>query len=82
MQSITDPAHSLLTIGAIATRLGVPLHRVEYVIRSRGIPASGRAGRLRVFAPEAITLIRHVLERHGKPAVGPAPLTSVEPMTV
>jgi hypothetical protein len=40
---------TLLTVGEIARRLGQPLHRVEYVIRSRNIPPAGWAGHARVF---------------------------------
>jgi len=43
-----DP-ETLLTVGEIARRLGQPLHRVEYVIRSRNIPPAGWAGHARVF---------------------------------
>ena len=42
-----------LTIGEIARRLGWPIHRVDYLIRSRGIEPELRAGNLRVF-PETI----------------------------
>lgn len=44
----------LLTVGEIAQRLGVPLHRVEYLIRSRGISPRSRAGQLRVFTEEDV----------------------------
>jgi hypothetical protein len=40
---------TLLTVGEIARRLGQPLHRVEYVIRTRNIPPAGWAGHARVF---------------------------------
>jgi hypothetical protein len=40
---------SLLTVGEIARRLGQPLHRVEYFIRTRNIPPAGWAGHARVF---------------------------------
>ena len=42
-----------LTTGEIARRLGWPVHRVDYLIRSRGIEPAIRAGNLRVF-PETI----------------------------
>lgn len=38
------------TVGEIARRLKAPVHRVEYVIRTRGIQPIGRAGNARVFA--------------------------------
>lgn len=42
----------LLTIGEISRLLGVELHRVEYIVRARGIRPVERAGRLRVFSQE------------------------------
>jgi hypothetical protein len=36
------------TTGAIAAKVGELVHRVEYIIRSRGIRPSGRAGNARV----------------------------------
>jgi hypothetical protein len=45
------------TVGEIARRLGHPVHRVEYVIRSRRIRPTGRAGNCRVFAEEDIIRI-------------------------
>ena len=38
-----------LTVGEIARRLGCPVHRIEYLIRSRGMRPSYRAGNARVF---------------------------------
>ena len=51
------------TIGEIARRLGVPTHRVEYVIRARAIRPCGRAGNARVFDEEAIESIRSEIDR-------------------
>ncbi len=38
------------TVGEIARRLGEPVHRVEYVIRARGLKPVAWAGHARVFA--------------------------------
>ncbi len=52
----------LRTPGVLAAELGVPLHRVEYVLQSRPhIQPSARAGRLRLYDREALALIRHEL---------------------
>ena len=40
---------SVPTVGAIARRYGVEVHRVRYVIQSRGIEPTGRAGNARIF---------------------------------
>ena len=50
------------TPGRIAAKLGVPLHRVDYVLRSRPyIVPSARVGRLRVFDAEGVACIRFEL---------------------
>jgi DNA-binding transcriptional MerR regulator len=46
MVATADP---LPTVGTIAARAKVPVHRVLYVIESRGIRPVGRAGNARVF---------------------------------
>ena len=48
----------MLTIGRIARRLQVPMHRVDYAIRTRRIRPVARAGTLRVFAVGQLDLIR------------------------
>ena len=45
------------TVGVIATDLAVPVHRVRYVIDSRGIQAIGRAGNARIFDAAAVARI-------------------------
>lgn len=47
----------------IADRLGVPLHRVNYVIDSRGIAPTATAGRIRLFDSEAVEAIADALRR-------------------
>jgi len=56
-------APSLPTIGEIARRLGVPTHRVEYIIRARGIRPCGLAGNARVFDEAGVEAIAAELER-------------------
>lgn len=43
----------LFTVGELARRAGVPVHRVTYVIETRGILPEGRAGQARVFSADA-----------------------------
>ena len=52
----------LRTPGVIASEIGVPLHRVIYVLRTRDyiVPAA-RAGRLRLYNSQAVAMIRHAL---------------------
>ncbi len=63
----------LRTPGVIAELLGVPLHRVQYVLRTRPhIRPAARAGRLRLYDNEAIAMICQELNaiearRAGKP---------------
>lgn len=52
----------LRTLGVLAADLDVPLHRVQYILQTRGhIKPSARAGRLRLYDHEAVALIRHEL---------------------
>ena len=51
------------TVGEIARRLGVAVHRVEYVISARGIRPHGRAGNARVFTESDVRRIASELRR-------------------
>lgn len=52
----------LRTPGVMAADLNVPLHRVQYVLRTREhIRPSARAGGLRLYDREALSLLRHEL---------------------
>lgn len=60
MSTSTTPR--LRTPGVLAELLGVPLHRVEYILRTRPhIRAAARAGRLRLYDNHALALLRHEL---------------------
>lgn len=57
-----DVVPVLQTPGVMATRLGVPLHRVVYLLRARRhIRPSASAGRLRLYDTEALAMLRHEL---------------------
>ena len=58
----TEPA-TLLTIGQIAARLGVPTHRVDYAVRTYSIKPIARAGILRVFSEDQIGRIAAAVRR-------------------
>jgi len=51
------------TVGEIARRLGVPEHRVEYIIQSRNIRPHSRAGNLRIFSEADVQHIASELRR-------------------
>ncbi len=52
----------LNTPGRLATVLGVPLHRVQYLLRTRPhIRPAARAGTLRLFDRRALAMLRHEL---------------------
>lgn len=60
--TLTDrPTPRLLTAGQIAVKLGVPFHRVRYVIKARDIQPAAWSGNARVFDREALALIRQSL---------------------
>ena len=74
------------TVGSIADRLGVPVHRIRYVVESRGIEPTGRAGNARVFTdadlelrqflPHRATLLPKAAEAVWVRGVYPQPVTS------
>jgi hypothetical protein len=49
------------TIGAIARELGEPIHRIEYVIKTRGIEPECVAGHIRVFGADVVERIAEIL---------------------
>lgn len=51
------------TVGEIARRIDQPIHRVEYVIRARGIKPQSVAGNARVFAETDVDRIASELRR-------------------
>ena len=51
------------TVGEIARRLGEPVHRVEYIIKARGIRPSARAGNCRVFSDADVDFIAAEVRR-------------------
>ncbi|EMI43791.1 hypothetical protein [Rhodopirellula sp. SWK7] len=53
----------LLTVGEIARRLNTKIHRIEYIIRSRKIEATGWAGHARVFSQASLDHIASELNR-------------------
>jgi hypothetical protein len=59
----TAEAPALPTVGQIAQRLGVPVHRISYVIDSRGIKPVGWAGNAKVFDEPAVQRIGSELKR-------------------
>ena len=60
MRATCEP--KLLTPGVIAGELGVPLHRVTYILRTREhIRPAARAGTLRLYSRSAVELVRREL---------------------
>jgi len=54
---VATPPEVLRTTGTIAQKLSVPRHRVEYVVRTRGIAHCAVAGRTRVYDEQAVSQI-------------------------
>ncbi len=62
MTKHAEPVPTLITPGVIAERLGVPLHRVVNVLRTRRhIRPSARAGTLRLYSADVVASVRHEL---------------------
>jgi len=55
------PTTTLSTIGVIAQRLNQPVWRIEYLIRSRNIQPTSRAGNARVFTEKDVNRISQAL---------------------
>ena len=52
----------LITVGVIAKRLGVPLHRVVRIVRTRShIKPKARAGICRLYDSESVAMVRDAL---------------------
>jgi len=51
------------TVGEIARRIGCPIHRVEYLIRSRRLKPREKAGNARVFSDEDVRFIEAEIRR-------------------
>jgi len=51
------------SVGDVASKLGVPTHRVQYTIGRSGIQATARGGRARLFDDEAVAKIEAELKR-------------------
>lgn len=71
MPETLRPVPRLLTVGQIVDRLNEPLHRVEYVIKTREVKPSGMAGHARVFeehqVEEIASALRDIdLQREGR----------------
>jgi DNA-binding transcriptional MerR regulator len=60
-----------LTVGEISRRLNCPIHKVKYLINSRGIEPVERAGNLRVFSVDVLDLLRSELSKRCPANVGP-----------
>ena len=52
----------LITVGRLAELLGVPIHRIEYILRSRNIQPCARAGILRLFDLNAKYAVQRTLQ--------------------
>lgn len=51
------------TVGEIARRLNEPVHRIEYVIRSRGLQPVSRAGHAGIYSDADVQNIASELHR-------------------
>ncbi len=53
----------LLTVGDIASRLGIPAARVDYALRTYRIKETQRAGIIRLFDDDSVSQIERALRR-------------------
>jgi DNA-binding transcriptional MerR regulator len=64
-RSDSTAAAKLATLGDVARRLGVPVHRVTYILRTRNIQPTSRAATYRLFDNDVVARIAKEL-RGGK----------------
>jgi hypothetical protein len=57
----SDPVSTVLTLGQISTRLGVPEHRAKYAVARFNIRPAGRVGIIRVWNETDLPRIRRAL---------------------
>ena len=69
--SIEVPPVQLHTIGDIVEHLNEPQHKIQYIIRSRGITPVAMAGSVRVFSHTSVERIRGELKRIREDRYGP-----------
>ena len=65
-----DPRPALLTVGEIARRTRAPVHRVEYILRTRDIAPASWAGNARVFAEDDLRFVAKELGLERPPEPG------------
>ena len=59
---MTATVPKLRTPGILAKEIGQPLHRIQYILRTRDhIRPAARAGQARLYDREAVAMIRHEL---------------------
>jgi len=59
--AMNDKLPRLNTIGRLAAKLNRPVHRIEYLIRSRGIEPAALAGNVRLFSEAVLPILRREL---------------------
>lgn len=52
---------SVFSVGEVARRLGVALHQVDYVLKSRGIEPTAIAGGRRLYGEDEVGMIADAL---------------------
>ena len=56
------------SVGRIAEKLEVPVHVVEYAIKTNNIDHFGECGRYRLFSDDAVEQIKEIIESRKVPA--------------
>lgn len=52
----------VLTIGMVAERLNIPVHRAQYYVMSRHIVPTGTAGRLKLYDESVVERMKKVIK--------------------
>ena len=49
------------TVGQISKRLGVEIHKVQYMIKSRGVEPAAKAGNAHIYTEDQVTHLAELL---------------------
>lgn len=60
---MAEKVSNALTLGEIARLTNQPIHRIGYIVQSRNIKPSQRAGNLRLFSSDDLAMIKSELAR-------------------
>ena len=68
---MVDSPNACVSISEIAAAFQVPRHRIDYLIRSKRIPAAGRVGLVRVYDRDTVEQLANGIATPASPSHSP-----------